>query len=219
MSGAPADPHNPISGTQLHDERLDEVARVLVDSGARSVLDVGCGCGVLLERLLAEEQFTRMVGLDSSARALHQAERLLKDPRAAAAGRLSLVHGSFTESDAALAGFDAAVLLETLEHVPPTRLSGVERVVFREWHPRLVVITTPNREYNARLGIPEDEYRHPDHRFEWTRGRFARWATGVASRNAYELEHYGVGPSDPLLGCPTQIGVFRLNDSARPGHD
>lgn len=203
------------TSTALHEERLDAVARVLLRSGARTVLDLGCGSGALLQRLVAEEQFAKLVGLDTSPRALLLAERLLATGGGAGGERLSLRCASFAEADPALAGFDAAALVETIEHVAPAHLSRVERAVFTELRPTTVVVTTPNHEYNVVYGLAEGEYRHPDHRFEWDRSRFRSWARGVAGRNGYRVAFEDVGPAHPWLGSPTQMGVFRLDASDR----
>jgi small RNA 2'-O-methyltransferase len=204
-----------LGSTALHDERLRTVVGILIASGARTVLDLGCGSGALLERLIGEVQFTAVVGIDSSVRALHRARLLLEARGDGRVDRLTLVHGSFAAANAPLAGFDAAAMVETIEHVPSHRLSGVERTVFAEWRPSLVVITTPNREYNVRFGLAEGEYRSADHHFEWCRSRFRGWSDGVASRNGYEVECSGIGPLDPLLGSPTQLAVFSRPASGR----
>jgi small RNA 2'-O-methyltransferase len=192
----------------LHDERLETVLAALLASGARTVLDLGCGSGALLRRLLAEAQFTRIVGVDSSARALLRADHDLQamgdDP-----GRCSLEHASFADPEERWVGFDAAAMVETLEHVAPAQLSCVERAVFAVLRPTIVVITTPNREYNVRYGLAEGEFRHPDHKFEWGRSRFRAWANGVGERNGYQVAFHDVGAIDALLGSPTQMGIFR----------
>lgn len=195
--------------TPLHDERLDTVTGVLLASGAASILDLGCGTGELLSRLLRHDQFTRIVGVDTSAEALSHARRLVQSARAGEQNRLALVQGSFTEPSVELGGFHAATLVETIEHIAPGDLSRLERAVFAGWRPGLVVVTTPNREYNVLYGLSEGEYRHPEHLFEWDRSRFRSWASGVARRNGYGVECDGIGPSDPLLGSPTHLGVFR----------
>ncbi|MEY4139278.1 MAG: hypothetical protein RLZZ371_1460 [Pseudomonadota bacterium] len=134
--------------TLLHIERLNEVVRTLLESGATSVLDLGCGPGELLLRLREHPQFTRLLGIDMDERALADARAALglnwlqPDPR------LSVRLGSFEEVDAELTGFDAAVMLETIEHIAPDHLPRVERAVFAGMHPRLLLVTTPNQEYN-----------------------------------------------------------------------
>lgn len=190
----------------LHEERLDAVVRALIASGARSVVDLGCGSGSLVRRLAAEPSFTRIVGVDTSLEALRVAEAALGD--AADGERVVLRYGSITEPDEDLRGFDAAALVETIEHVEPSQLSRLERAVFDRMRPGTVAITTPNREYNVRFGLAEGELRHVDHRFEWPRARFRSWADGVGERNGYRVSSAGIGPADPLLGSPTQMAVF-----------
>jgi small RNA 2'-O-methyltransferase len=204
-----------VSSTDLHDERLNTVVRYLRECGARRILDLGCGSGALLERLVEVEQFTEVVGLDSSITALRQAERRLAARPSGHDARLRLLHGSFMAADFPLTGYDAAALVETIEHVPPDRLSAVERTVFGVWSPTVVVVTTPNREYNVRYGIAEGEFRHADHRFEWSRAKFAEWATGVAARGRYEVDVQGIGPRDPMVGTPSQMAMFRRDRTRR----
>jgi small RNA 2'-O-methyltransferase len=194
----------------LHEERLDAVVRALAAAGARTVVDLGCGSGSLLRRLAAEPAFTRIVGVDTSMEALRVAEAALGD--AIDGKRLALRHGSFTDPDEDLRGFDAAALVETIEHVEPSRLSRLERAVFARMQPGVAVVTTPNREYNVRYGLAEGELRHVDHRFEWPRARFRSWADGVGERNGYRVSFADIGPADPLLGSPTQMAVFVRSD-------
>jgi 3' terminal RNA ribose 2'-O-methyltransferase Hen1 len=203
-------PGNDNVKTPLHEERLDAVTAKLLDSGAATVLDLGCGSGALLGRLVAEEQFARVLGIDTSAEALLRAERRLEAESDGGGPEWSLQHGSFTEPDESWAAFDVAAMVETIEHVPAEHLSRVERSVFTVTRPRVVVMTTPNREHNELYGLAEGELRHPDHEFEWCRSKFRVWATGVAERNGYEVAFEDVGRADPLLGSPTQMGVFRL---------
>lgn len=200
------------TSTALHEERLSAVTNALLESGARTVLDLGCGSGALLQRLVREEQFTKIVGVDTSPRALRLAECLLASELSAGGDRLSLRCASFADADPELEGFDAAALVEAIEHVPPAHLSRVERAIFSELRPSTVVITTPNREYNVLYGLPAGELRHPDHRFEWDRSRFQAWAGGVAGRNGYRTTFEDIGPGHPWLGSPTQMAVFRPDE-------
>jgi 3' terminal RNA ribose 2'-O-methyltransferase Hen1 len=123
--------------------------------------------------------------------------------------RLRLLQGSLTYRDDRLAGFDAGVLMEVIEHVEPNRLPALERAVFEFARPTHVVVTTPNSEYNVRFeGMPAGRLRHRDHRFEWTRAEFATWAGRVADQFGYAARHLPVGPDDPEVGPPTQLAVF-----------
>ncbi len=195
--------------TSLHEQRLDRVCQMLKASGARSVLDLGCGSGSLIYRLLRERQFERITGLEQSGQSLMQVRDMLASlHQPELASRLTLIRGSYLDVDASLQGFDAAAMVETIEHVPPQQLSEVERAVFGAYQPQTLVLTTPNREYNPLFDLAPGEFREPDHKFEWPRNRFRQWVQGVASRNGYEVRIGGIGDEHPELGHPTQTAVF-----------
>lgn len=214
----------------VHDERLDRVAELLKASGAARVLDLGCGEGKLLSRLLPDAQFLQLTGLDVSARSLEFARCWLKlDDRPELEQRLSLLHGPLTYCDARLRGYDAAALVEVIEHLDLARLDTLSANVFGDAQPRTVIVTTPNREYNAvfaEAGSPQSvstspDLRHADHRFEWTRAEFESWAQSAATQYGYAVRFEGVGEVHPDFGALTQVGVFeRLTPQAsRPSKD
>lgn len=195
----------------LNQQRLDAVAAALKATGARRVLDLGCGEGRLLRELLKDRQFAEIVGLDVSVRTLEVAARRLRLERLSQsqADRVKLLHGSLMYRDDRLKGFDAAAVVEVVEHLDPPRLAAFERVVWECAKPGTVVLTTPNREYNAVWEtLPAGQFRHPDHRFEWTRAEFRGWAEGVAGRFGYRVRFAGVGPEHAEHGPPTQMAVF-----------
>jgi 3' terminal RNA ribose 2'-O-methyltransferase Hen1 len=200
----------PIS---LHEQRLGAVAGVLKGSGARRVLDLGCGEGRLIQVLLRDRQFEHLLGMDVSYRALENAHDRLRLDRMPPAqrARVALMQGALTYRDDRLHGYDAAVAVEVIEHLDPARLEAFERVVFEFAHPQVVVVTTPNVEYNIRFEtLPAGRFRHKDHRFEWTRAEFAGWAGGVAARHGYRARLLPVGLEDPAVGSPSQMAVFEL---------
>nr|WP_296780149.1 3' terminal RNA ribose 2'-O-methyltransferase Hen1 [Rhodococcus sp. (in: high G+C Gram-positive bacteria)] len=191
----------------------DERARVVLAElkGVKTVVDLGCGEGRLLRDLFADHGFESIVGVDVSARALAAAEKRLglSDLPDRQRARISLLQSSATYRDTRLAGFDAMVLMEVIEHVEPDRLPALERSVFREARATTVLVTTPNSEYNALYdGLAPGEFRHTDHRFEFSRSEFAHWAAGVAERAEYDVRHESIGPIDPVLGSPTQMAIF-----------
>jgi 3' terminal RNA ribose 2'-O-methyltransferase Hen1 len=195
----------------LHDQRIGAVMAALRASGAKRVLDLGCGEGLLLSELVKDHAFTEVVGVDVSARSLEIAARRLRIERMneRQAERLRLMQGALTYRDDRLAGFDAAVLMEVIEHVEPGRLPALERAVFEYAHPGRVLVTTPNAEYNVRFEtLPAGRLRHRDHRFEWTRAEFVAWAGGVAERFGYSVRYLPIGPEDREVGPPTQMAVF-----------
>jgi 3' terminal RNA ribose 2'-O-methyltransferase Hen1 len=199
----------------LNEQRLGSVLGVLKASGAARVLDLGCGEGRLLKLLLAEKQFAEIVGMDVSHRALEGAVRHLRLERLPdfQKNRIKLLQGSLIYRDERLAGFDAAAIVEVIEHLDPPRLRAFERAVFEFAQPRTVVLTTPNRDHNVKWpSLPGGDFRHRDHRFEWSREEFQTWARETAGRFHYDVRFLPVGPEDTEVGSPTQMGVFSLKE-------
>jgi len=213
----PAEPDEPDTDADreprvgLHEQRMGTVLSVLRAERVRRVVDLGCGEGKLLRLLLKHPQFEEILGMDVSIRSLEIAKDRLNLDRMPEAkrNRIRLIHGSLMYRDDRLSGFDAAAVVEVVEHLDPPRLAAFERVLFEHARPAVVVLTTPNREYNVRFEtLPEGELRHRDHRFEWTRSEFTDWAEGIAGRFGYSVRFLPVGPEDPEVGAPSQMGVF-----------
>ncbi len=198
---------------RLNDQRLEAVVAALCDAGAKSVVDLGCGECKLLKLLLKDKSFERIIGMDVSYRTLEIAQRRLNFDRLPPKQRerIEVIHGSLMYRDDRLAGFDAATVVEVIEHLDAPRLAAFERVVFECAKPRTVIVTTPNVEYNVRFEtLPADKFRHKDHRFEWTRAEFQEWANAVAQRFGYVVRFAPVGPVDSEVGSPTQMAVFDM---------
>jgi 3' terminal RNA ribose 2'-O-methyltransferase Hen1 len=198
---------------RLWQQRMGAVIAVLRSVGAKRVADVGCGEGRLLRELLDEKGVTEIVGIDVSHRSLEIAARRLRIDRLPARQRerIRLIHGSLMYRDKRLAGFDAATVVEVIEHLDPPRLAAFERVLFESARPKTVIITTPNAEYNVKFEtLPAGQFRHKDHRFEWTRTQFQEWSSRIAERFGYNVRFLPVGEEDRELGAPTQMGVFSL---------
>ena len=196
---------------RLNEKRHGAVVAALRASGAKRVLDLGCGNGKLLRALLEERSFERIAGVDISYRSLEMAQRRLRLEQMAPRQRerIELFQTALTYRDRRLAGFDAAAVVEVIEHLDQPRLRSFEKVVFGHAKPGTVVVTTPNREYNAKFeGLPAGQFRHRDHRFEWTRAEFEGWAGHVAADHGYSVRFLPIGPEDPELGAPTQMAVF-----------
>ncbi len=195
----------------LQEQRLTAVITALQQSGAKRVLDLGCGEGRLLKRLLQDRQFEHILGLDVSYRALELAQARLhwEQLPALQKKRLTLLHGALTYRDKRLTGYDAAAVVEVIEHLDQSRLAAFERVLFEFSDPATVVITTPNAEYNVKFEtLAAGNFRHKDHRFEWTRQEFQTWASRVAEHFGYTVRFLPIGPEDILVGAPSQMGIF-----------
>jgi SAM-dependent methyltransferase len=210
-AGPADDAHAPEKKQSLHNQRLDRVAEVIQRLGARRVLDLGCGEGKLVRRLLKLAQVEHVLALDVSWQELQRAQQRLHvaemSPRQRE--RLTLTQGSLLYHDPRLAGYDAAAVVEVIEHLDEGRLATFEQVVFGKARPGAVLVTTPNADYNQRYEtLSAGEFRHADHRFEWTRAQFGEWAAGVAGRHGYRVYLEPLGPEDAEVGAPSQLAVF-----------
>jgi 3' terminal RNA ribose 2'-O-methyltransferase Hen1 len=197
----------------LHDKRINLVAEKIMASGAEKVLDLGCGEGKLIKQLIKQKQFTQITGMDVSYTELLKAKEKLhfEEMSPKQKEKIALFQGSLTYKDQRLAGFDAAAVVEVIEHLDLNRLKAFERVLFEFAKPKTVVLTTPNQEFNVTWEkLDAEAMRHDDHRFEWTRKEFADWATKIAETYHYQVEILPIGDEVENIGAPSQMAVFSL---------
>lgn len=199
--------------TALHEERLAAVLAAVAQAGARTVIDLGCGEGDLIVRLAQMPGIARVTGIEIAMDRLRAAEARLGALPEAARDKVQLACASLTQGHPALRGYDCACLVEVIEHLPPGDMNRLERAVFAWMRPARVIVTTPNADYNPVLGVPPARMRHPGHRFEWGRARFARWAGGVAARTGYEAACRDICGAHPRLGGASQMAVFTRLDA------
>jgi 3' terminal RNA ribose 2'-O-methyltransferase Hen1 len=197
----------------LNNQRMEAVISGLRETGAKRILDLGCGEGNLLRLLLKDSSFTEITGMDVSCRSLEiAAARLHLDQLPEKKkDKIKLIQGSLVYRDKRFEGYDAATVIEVIEHLEPSRLCTFERVLFEFAKPETVIITTPNVEYNIKFeNLPAGKFRHKDHKFEWNRTEFQTWANGVAKQFGYSVQFTPVGEVDPEKGAPTQLALFSL---------
>lgn len=194
---------------RLHERRLDRVAALIAEAGAGRVLDLGCGDGKLVARLIRDPAVTEIVGVEVSSQELARADARFADLPEAQKRKLRLLQGSLIYRDVRLRGFDCAALVEVIEHVEPDRLPHLERTLFGDARPAMLIVTTPNRDHNVLFeGLQAGAFRHPDHCFEWSRREFEAWGTRVAAEHGYAVRFEGIGEAHPAHGAPGQIAVF-----------
>ena len=193
----------------LDRQRLEAVRDEVAALHPGKVLDLGCGEGKLLA-LLLDTPIEHISGCDVSVEALHRAsERLRVDAMPERIrNRLTLFQGSATYSDGRFRGYDVICAVEVIEHIEPERRKVAERVLFENAAPKTAILTTPNTEYNVNYGLKMGEFRHDDHRFEWTRTEFAAWCEMICKKYGYRVRIGGIGDVDEQRGQPTQMAVF-----------
>lgn len=214
----------------LSKQRVEFAVRHINQLHAMTLVDFGCGSGSLLDSLLEHPTtLDKIVGVDISRKGLTRAAKSLhqklskKSLMQTAVPTAVLYHGSITDFDSRLYGFDIGTCLEVIEHVEEDQASLFGHVVLSSFCPAVLIVSTPNYEYNPilqRSAMPtKDEepeenagpckFRNHDHKFEWTRSQFQRWATGLAANHNYSVEFSGVGGSGEEPGYASQIAVFR----------
>ena len=200
-----------IETLSLNQQRLEKVADTLQAYNVKRVIDLGCGEGKLIKRLLQNKSIQTITGVDVAHRELEIASKRLKLDNLPfhQQDKVNLIQGSLIYRDKRFQGYDAATVIEVIEHLDLNRLSALERVLFKFAQPKLVIVTTPNIEYNVRFeSLPSGKLRHRDHRFEWTRQEFKNWANSVAERFSYRVNFEGIGEADAEVGTPTQMAIF-----------
>ena len=197
----------------LNQSRLQAVLDEVLDSGASSVIDMGCGEGRLTRMLIREKQLRKVAATDVSFDTLEWAKQKLKIDRLheTVQDKLTLFQSSLTYRDKRFEGYDCACVVEVIEHMDLNRIDAFARVLFGLSKPRTVILTTPNIEYNVNYeNMRENSLRHGDHRFEWSRKQFKDWAESVCDKYSYSVVIKEIGDNEEETGTPTLMGVFTV---------
>ncbi|KAI8518044.1 Small RNA 2'-O-methyltransferase [Branchiostoma belcheri] len=199
----------PVFSPPLYRQRYQTVADLVKKYRPRRLVDFGCAEGKLIRFLKPEESLEQLIGV---------IRPLLSDyvqPRQRPF-TVGLYQGSIAECDDRFKEYDMVTCVEVIEHLDPPILDAMPSNVFGHMRPSVVVVTTPNAEFNV-LFPNFSGFRNADHRFEWTRQEFQDWAEGVAHRFSYAVTFHGIGTGpegSKHLGCCTQMAIFeRLQTS------
>ncbi|NXN34847.1 HENMT methyltransferase, partial [Rhinoptilus africanus] len=200
----------------LYKQRYQFIKDLVGKYKPKKVADLGCADCTLLWMLKFCSCIEVLAGLDICASVMkekmHRLSPLPGDYLQPAERSLTVTlhHGSVAHKDPCMLGFDLVTCIELIEHLEQSELKKFPDVVFGFMSPSIVVISTPNSEFNPLLpGVTL--FRHPDHKFEWNRAQFQSWALEAARHYDYSVEFTGVGhPPTGMenVGFCTQIGVF-----------
>ncbi|KYM82563.1 UPF0486 protein C1orf59 like protein [Atta colombica] len=181
------------------------------------IVDYGCGELGLLLYLKAIPEVEEILCVDVDREVLERykekAAPLITELLSSRERKLTIdiCEGSVTDNDVKLKNANAVICIELIEHLYPDTLIDLPFNIFGYIKPEVAIITTPNVEYN--IVFPHlSGYRHPDHKFEWTREQFQDWAQNIVVRYPYyRVTFHGIcnGPEGTEeFGALTQMAVF-----------
>ena len=194
---------------RLNELRYQRVIKLVENLPTReSIVDFGAGEGKLSVRLgfipgvkeiLAVEptEKEQLRALKRFSEASHKEDFITPTP----------IWGSLFYYDEQLRAKDVMILNEVIEHIAESRLPRVMGTIFGSYKPKVLIVTTPNLEYNTVYQM-EEKVRHKDHRFEWTRAEFAEWTHTLAGNYPYKVQLEGIGEEVEGYGHPSQIAIF-----------
>ncbi|XP_007948717.1 small RNA 2'-O-methyltransferase [Orycteropus afer afer] len=160
----------------LYRQRYQFIKDLVIQHEPKKVADLGCGDASLLWMLKFHKCIELLVGVDINEdnlqRKKYKLSPLIGDylkPREKTL-TVTLYHGSAVERDSRLLGFDLIACIELIEHLDSEDLAKFPKVVFGFLSPAMIVISTPNSEFNPLF--PAATLRDSDHKFEWNRMQF-----------------------------------------------
>ena len=208
----------------LYQMRYNYVFDYLFNANPRieKMADFGCAEGKFIPRIKKLPFLTHLYAVDSKKEVLDEYCVLNATPLPwdLLFGRftpleVSIIHADVTIKDPRFQGLDAVSCIELIEHMELRQLEAFTDTLFGFFRPRVVIITTPNSEFNVFFPQLEDgKFRHWDHKFEWTRSEFQSWGNHVCLRYGYKVFFDGVGiqpfntESYGDVGFCTQIAIF-----------
>ncbi|KAF9310563.1 Small RNA 2'-O-methyltransferase [Podila horticola] len=148
-------------------QRRQFIRQFIDENKATSVIDYGCGEAALTSILIGEtwqdHQIRRIACVDidldcvtTAAAACQPQEYDMGDGLRVHDLTIDLYQGSVSDADQRLIGYDALACAEVVEHLHPEVLAGFWKTVLGAYCPRLVIVTTPNAEFNDNVDTTLD---------------------------------------------------------------
>ncbi|KAF8265924.1 hypothetical protein EI94DRAFT_1587199 [Lactarius quietus] len=170
----------------LHEQRRAWVFDALRRESVTSLLDVGCGEGILLQHLTYTAPW-RAYSSSTSAPAVFEMPDLihLRDLHGLDIVHSKLLHaiditeppknaydwtrfedlhvfiweGGLQRPNAIFRGIDCIVATEVVEHLPEDVLTSFAPILLGNYAPRLLLLTTPSYDFNVYFSSPGDDYK------------------------------------------------------------
>lgn len=156
---------------------------------ADNILDFGCGNGNLINRVFKDMKPKKYIGFDSHRGCVNTAYKRGKQQlryRKNKETEFKVWAGSILYPDYSLfEGMDTVVLSEVIEHFYKEDLDTVLDVIFKGINPATVILTTPNKDFNVNFNFAEDQLRHPDHKFEFTKEEIISFTEMIEKKYGY----------------------------------
>ena len=202
---------------RLNDQRLETVKKTIIENNCKTVLDYGCGEGNLESILANESSISQITFTDISFNALKNTKFRIRSKMKNEDydNKFSSFQSSLLYRDERCRNFDCICLIEVIEHIELNRLDTIVENIFGYYKSKIIIITTPNREYNIKYEfLEEDKLRHPDHRFEFTRDEFYKFVNNIVDNDRYPYNAIieSIGEIDDTVGSPTMMAVFYKNE-------
>ncbi|WP_141431100.1 3' terminal RNA ribose 2'-O-methyltransferase Hen1 [Bacillus sp. 03113] len=201
--------HSSAPKVRLNELRYQAVVEKIKSLSQRaSIVDFGSGEGKLSVRLSNIPDVKEVLAVEPSETAqLRAIQRFEKASYNQTHVSPTPILGSLFYYDERLLNKDVMILCEVIEHIDEYRLPNIMKTIFREYQPKTLIVTTPNREYNEVYAMDEI-VRHSDHRFEWTRQEFKSKCETWIKNVLYSMEFEGIGLEHEEYGHPTQMCTF-----------
>jgi 3' terminal RNA ribose 2'-O-methyltransferase Hen1 len=198
---------------RLNDLRYEAILNLIKSLPHKeSIVDLGAGEGRLSVQLGFVEGIKEILSIEPSNKSRIRAiERFEQVNAKEGYVEPQSLPGSLYYFDSRLQNKDVIVLCEVIEHIEEDRLPKIFDTVLNDYRPKTLIVTTPNQEYNV-LYEMDDEMRHDDHRFEWTRAQFAQNVETWTEQTPYQFSIQGIGEEHVAYGHPTQMAIFRREE-------